>query len=646
MLIHPNKRGKSHNQACVFRYLHPDFAPSILTSVEQVGRYQIEEEVGRGASGIVYKALDPAIGRTVAIKVIRVGEVSDPEERTRIRDKVLSETQSAGMLSHPNIVTVYDVLDLNAVAYIVMEYVQGSSLDKVLRSAQAPDSRELLRFLRQVADALDYAHYKGIIHRDIKPANILISETGKSTERAAKITDFGVAKLLSHEITQSGAMIGTPNYMSPEQIQGLPVTGAADQFSLGVIVYEILCGSKPFSAENLTGLFYAISKEEPKPVEQVNAVLNETVGKVMRRVLAKQPEERYESCGRFVGALTIALGDCPAWRSDVPVGPMPVSAPRQDMSATAMMQAGSGEAARVRPTRIVVPAPGSTANGIITRPIIRNSDESTREIAERSSAGKKLALILALCVAVLGAIMFIVRMNSGPNVPVQVLDTDSGSAAVPPAATDNTQTANPAKQAATDTTQTVNPAKPAASRAPNSDTAERSSSRAEPGPSPAQPEKAHPRVPAHTGAAPPGTGIAAAGALADIELLSDPPGAKMLVDGGAETCSTPCTLSLPSGRHTLVAQLDGFAVARRIFTIPETSSVYIPLTKGQGVLVVTSTPSGSSVVVDGRTYGQTPITIHLSAGPHSLVVSNGLGRHQETVQIEPEGFQARSVRWQ
>ncbi|MBV8810673.1 MAG: serine/threonine protein kinase, partial [Acidobacteriaceae bacterium] len=144
--------------------------------MEQVGRYQIEKEVGRGASGTVYKARDPAIGRTVAIKAIRVGEVSDPEERIRIRNKVLSESHSAGMLSHPNIVTVYDVLDLEGTAYIVMEYVHGSSLDSVLRSVQAPDSGELLRFLRQVADALDYAHQKGIIHRDIKPANILISE--------------------------------------------------------------------------------------------------------------------------------------------------------------------------------------------------------------------------------------------------------------------------------------------------------------------------------------------------------------------------------------------------------------------------------------------------------------------------------------
>ncbi|MBV9502093.1 MAG: protein kinase [Acidobacteriaceae bacterium] len=612
--------------------------------MEQVGRYQIEKEVGRGASGIVYKARDPAIGRTVAIKAIRVGEVSDPEERIRIRNKVLSESHSAGMLSHPNIVTVYDVLDLEGTAYIVMEYVHGSSLDSVLRSVQAPDSGELLRFLRQVADALDYAHQKGIIHRDIKPANILISEAGQGADRSAKITDFGVAKLLSHEITQTGAMTGTPNYMSPEQIQGLPVTGASDQFSLGVIVYEILCGSKPFFAENLTGLFYAIGQQEPKPVEHANAALSETVGKVMRRVLAKQPENRFESCGRFVGALLIALGECSAWRPGTSAGLMPVFAPPQNMSATVIMQGASGEAARVHPTRIVVPAPGSVSNGIATRPLVRNPGEATREVRE-SSAGKKLALILALCVAVLGAILFIVRMNSGPNVPVQVLDGDSGPT-VPPPPTDMTQTASTAKSTATANTQTANAAKPPAKAPANADTAEHAPTQTEPSAAPAPLEKVRPPSPAHTQAPGPEAGAPSVGGLADIELLSEPPGAKMVVDGGAETCSTPCTLSLPNGRHTLVAQLDGFAIARRIFTIPETNSIYIPLTKGQGVLVVTSMPSGSSVTVDGRNYGQTPITIHLNAGPHSLVVSNGLGRHQETVQIEPEGFQARSVRWQ
>ncbi len=236
--------------------------------MNQVGRYQILEELGRGAMGVVYKALDPAIGRTVAIKTIRLSELTNPEERQRIRERLLREAQSAGVLSHPNIVTIYDVLEKEDYAYIFMEYVNGSSLEKMLRKRLLPESAALLHFLRQVADALDYAHRKGIVHRDIKPANIIISEAAPGVERLAKIADFGVAKFVSHEMTHSGTMIGTPNYMSPEQIQGTTVDGRSDQFSLAVVVYELLSGEKPFTADNLPALFYLICKQDPKLVEQ------------------------------------------------------------------------------------------------------------------------------------------------------------------------------------------------------------------------------------------------------------------------------------------------------------------------------------------------------------------------------------------
>src|SRR5581483_9428358 len=214
--------------------------------------------------------------------------------------------QSAGVLSHPNIVTIYDVLEKEDYAYIFMEYVNGSSLEKMLRARSLPASAELLHFWRQVAGALDYAHRKGIVHRDIKPANIIISENAAGAERPAKIADFGVAKFVSHEMTHAGAMIGTPNYMSPEQIQGTAIDGRSDQFSLAVVVYELLCGEKPFTAESLPALFYLICKDDPKPVHEVNGALSETVGKVLERPLAKDPNQRFPSCGDFIGALSIA----------------------------------------------------------------------------------------------------------------------------------------------------------------------------------------------------------------------------------------------------------------------------------------------------------------------------------------------------
>src|SRR6202162_1482701 len=195
-------------------------------AVENIGRYRIIGELGRGAMGIVYKAQDPAIGRLIAIKSIRLGDLTDDNERERLRDRLFREAQSAGVLSHPGIVTIYDIAEENGMAYIFMEFVNGPPLEKMLKHEQTPDGETLLSIFRQVGAALDYAHKKGIVHRDIKPANIMIHEDG-----TAKITDFGVAKIMSQQMTVAGMMMGTPSYMSPEQIQGGAVAGSADQFA-------------------------------------------------------------------------------------------------------------------------------------------------------------------------------------------------------------------------------------------------------------------------------------------------------------------------------------------------------------------------------------------------------------------------------
>src|SRR5579864_2579710 len=187
--------------------------------------------------GIVYKAQDPAIGRTIAIKSIRLQDLTDETERARLRERLFREAQSAGMLSHPGIVTIYDIAEEGGMAYIFMEFVNGPPLERMLKHEQTPDKETLLSIFRQTAAALDYAHKKGIVHRDIKPANIMIHEDG-----TAKVTDFGVAKILSQSMTVAGTMMGTPSYMSPEQIQSGAISGKADQFSLAVIVYETFTG--------------------------------------------------------------------------------------------------------------------------------------------------------------------------------------------------------------------------------------------------------------------------------------------------------------------------------------------------------------------------------------------------------------------
>lgn len=262
--------------------------------MHKIGRYQVEHELGRGAMGIVYRAFDPAIGRRIAIKTIRWNELGDDKTRAVLREHLQREAQSAGILSHPNIVTIYDISEDAQNAYIFMEYVDGATLDSFSRGIPVQD---LLMILEQTAEALDYAHGRGIVHRDIKPGNLMMSG------RQVKVTDFGIARLLHRDSTQSGNLVGTPSYMSPEQVAGGEVTGKTDQYALGVIAYEFLAGVKPFENENLANLLYRITQSPVPPVSRLNAATNQ----VLARVLSKQPEHRYENCVAFVTALQNAL---------------------------------------------------------------------------------------------------------------------------------------------------------------------------------------------------------------------------------------------------------------------------------------------------------------------------------------------------
>src|SRR5580692_9002127 len=279
--------------------------------MDRIGRYQISKELGRGAMGVVYLAVDPTIGRNVAIKTIRLGEVTDSDERAKLRERLFREARSAGILSHPGIVTIYDMAEEGDVAYIAMEFVAGSTLEQILSSKEPLEPARLFSILRQTAAALDYAHRKGIVHRDIKPANIIVNEAG-----IAKIADFGIAKISTAEqLTQAGLIVGTPNYMAPEQVQGKPVDGFADQYSLAVMAYEMLTGDKPFVAEHLTTLVYQIVCEAPPPAQRLNPTLGPEIEIVLQKGLAKQPGARYPNCTALVEALEAACAGTPGWTS-------------------------------------------------------------------------------------------------------------------------------------------------------------------------------------------------------------------------------------------------------------------------------------------------------------------------------------------
>jgi serine/threonine-protein kinase len=274
--------------------------------MEKLGRYQIVGELGRGGCGVVYRAADPKIGRQVAIKTIVAQPGSDPTSTSDLLVRLKREAQSAGVLSHPNIVTVHELDDEGDITYIVMEHVTGQNLRQIIAAGRLPD-QTILSILRQAADALDYAHAQGVVHRDVKPANFLLTERG-----ILKITDFGIAKVLNGEttgVTETGVMIGTTQYMSPEQIELHPVTGQSDQFSLAVLAYEMLTGRRPFQGDSPASLIHQILSVDPPPVETHRESLGPAVTQVLRRALAKKPEWRYPTCGDFVRELAAAIRD-------------------------------------------------------------------------------------------------------------------------------------------------------------------------------------------------------------------------------------------------------------------------------------------------------------------------------------------------
>ncbi|HVN79051.1 MAG TPA: serine/threonine-protein kinase [Terriglobia bacterium] len=263
--------------------------------MEQLGRYEILEVLGHGAMGTVFRARDPKIDRIVAVKTITRLSASGEDEE--YRQRFFREAHTAGKLSHPGVVTIYDVGEEESTGtpYIVMEYIQGRTLESLIREwSGAPPIQLALDLLEQVADALDYAHSQGVVHRDIKPANIIVTSQGRT-----KITDFGIAKLALTQLTLPGESPGTPSYMSPEQVVGNPVDGRSDLFSLGIILYWILAGEKPFTGENSSAVTFKIAYKDPAPPSRLNPSLGTRFDYVVERALAKNPTQRYQSGKEF-----------------------------------------------------------------------------------------------------------------------------------------------------------------------------------------------------------------------------------------------------------------------------------------------------------------------------------------------------------
>ena len=298
--------------------------------VETLGRYQILGELGRGGCGIVYRALDPGIGRAVAIKTI-LADANSPAG-VALRERFRREARSAGNLSHPNIVTIHEFNDSGEIMFIAMELIQGQSVAEKMAESSPLPLNLVLAVIGSAADALDYAHANGIVHRDVKPANFMLTASGQ-----VKVTDFGIAKMLDDDIglTNTGMVIGTVQYMSPEQIAAKPASARSDQFSLGVIAYEMLTGQKPFQGNSWASVMNQIMSVEPPPVKQHRQDLGDEVTTVLRKALAKDPEARYSSCREFADDLAKAVTGVTMQRTaPMPLGEAltrPLPPPRTDV---------------------------------------------------------------------------------------------------------------------------------------------------------------------------------------------------------------------------------------------------------------------------------------------------------------------------
>ena len=264
--------------------------------LEKIGKYNIIEMLGKGAMGVVYKAQDPDIDREVAIKTIRF-DISDGQDEEML-GRFIREAQAAGKLDHTNIATIYDVGREKDLTYIVMQYIKGQSLQQLIAKKKKFSPKEINEIMIPLCQALEYAHQNGIVHRDIKPANILIDQNGKPN-----VVDFGVARVETSTLTQSGMTVGTPSYMSPEQITGKRVDNRADIFSLGVILYELAAGQRPFSGGNVSTLMYKIVNEAPPHITDIEKSLPANYEDIIEKALAKDPKDRYQSCNQFIAAL-------------------------------------------------------------------------------------------------------------------------------------------------------------------------------------------------------------------------------------------------------------------------------------------------------------------------------------------------------
>jgi len=669
----------------------------MMPTLTKAGRYEISGELGRGAMGVVYHATDPVIGRAVAVKTLVLSEEGTGLTRAELLAKFQTEARAAGLLTHPNIVVVFDAGEEDGLFFITMELVEGKSLQNLLDAGQMFPLPRVLRIMEQTCSALQFAHDRNIVHRDIKPANLMLTP-----EDTVKITDFGTAKILQFgTVQQTAHVVGTPSYMSPEQIKGKVVDGRSDIFSLGVVLYEMVTGEKPFPGQNITTVIYKIVNEEPTAPRDIDSSIHPGLNDIIMKALAKEPAARYQSCREL-------FEDLRNYRSlssaSNPNATLPVSAPQKNQP-----QGGYLDSAQLASTSRAL---ASRASSPTQTPVVRR----TATIAPAPEPEKSnvfatvMAAILLLAVIVFGVqrirpVFQAARQqsnrgsNSGSEVPQT--QTASDPAATNATVTTTTESASPANVSA-ETPPPPNPApsftrsaERAALRPPVVTTNSLSPAAAEYKDQIIQLAKERQlrdrlsikgsgmtlmlsgklRLAEHSELlkflrnAPAGIQV-----IDDIQyddtsntissgedsakyqriqaqpiaqgllVTSEPAGADVFINGDKQSGQTPLTLPLPPGKYNVVLRLQGYDAYSGSVQVRDDSQVKVEATlrpKNGHVAwaQVESTPPGAEIWVDGVSTGQrTPARVEINSGIHNIALKlEGYKASRNAIQASEGG---------
>ncbi|HWX53507.1 MAG TPA: protein kinase [Verrucomicrobiae bacterium] len=531
-----------------------------------VGRYEIISELGRGAMGLVYKAKDPTIGRVVALKTMRMDAHGVDTEDMLARFK--NEAQAVGLLNHPNIVTIYDAGEQDTTFYIAMEYIEGTTLHQLLAQKRVLATEEVIQFARQICAGLDYAQSFGIVHRDVKPANIMITSNG-----TVKIMDFGIAKT-GGSVTSTGQVLGTPNYMSPEQVKGKQLDGRSDLFSFGVCLYEMLTGEKPFVGQNVTTIIYKIVNETPTSPRDLDVTIHPGLSAVVIKALDKSPDDRYQTGAELVR-------DLENYKSLVPkLGlTMPMSAGTAAQSEETLVLPSKVTGSAVR-----APAPGPALVAKAPVALLKPAPA----VKTKNHKGIFMAAIAAVLVLglVAGFIYYRQRIQAQQVEEAQRRQQQQQAA--------NVQVTKPSDTGTNEVVQEKPDQKP--------------------DPKPDQKKAKGPRSP-----------IGVSSHQGELRFASQPDGAKVEVDGWSEpSWLTPFRASnLASGEHTVVFAKEGYDRETRTVTVTAGKSdiVSAQLKPAVSRIDVNSTPQNAAIWIDGRDTGKTtPAQIVVEKGVHKVAV--------------------------